>query len=249
MTKYTYNEIKNLEKPVNHWWYTLVLKPFVLRLVYLFANYIKFTPNQITAISFIFGLLSAFSFLQGTRFYLIVGAFLFEISYILDCVDGRIARLKGLKSVFGAYLDQMTDVVKYFFIILSLSYGQYLLMGDVSYLLLGIFFIFLHLTLFLSAKSLQVIEKEFSIETSTIISNNSLKEIKQDKFHFFWKIKIYFESKGLSSIPLSAVEAETFTCFIFPIIMQVKIGLCLGSLILLENIFIVAFFYFFMKWK
>ena len=142
---YSYNEIINNDRK-GSWWEHIILGPFVHGSTWLFANYIRFSPNQITFTSFIFGILSAYSFLQGTGRYLIIGALLYEISFILDCTDGRIARLKNLCSRFGAYLDFMSDTTKYFFIIFCLIYGQYLLTNDSSLFLYGFIFIFLDLT-------------------------------------------------------------------------------------------------------
>ncbi len=259
MTGYALNDIKNLEtKPAEPWWYVVILRPLVLRLVYLFANYTKLTPNQITIISFIIGLASAFYFLHGTWICLVIGAFLFEICYIFDCVDGRIARLKGLKSGFGMYLDSMLDQTRLFFVVLCLVYGQYLSTKDVSYFLFGIVFIFLYLIQSLSWYELSAINEKFHKETfmthgdthehenvfsyQNINKDNTSKAI-QNKFPFIWKTKTYFDSKRISIIP-TFVEADTLAFFIFPILMQIKLGLLLGAVILAGNMFIQASYFF-----
>ena len=120
---YTYEEIKNTDKFGEAWW-AYFIRPIVYKLTFFFANYTNITPTQITIMSFIFGILAAYSFSNRTRFFLLTRALLFELSYILDCTDGRMASLKGLKSIFGAYVYIMTDFTKYFFIVLCLAYGQ-----------------------------------------------------------------------------------------------------------------------------
>ena len=139
MQTYTYKEIKATDQYGMSSWVFLT-KQFVYKLTWLFANYTSSTPNQITIISFLFGLLAAYFFLQGTWINLIFGALLYEISFLLDYVDGRIARLKNLKSTFGAYLDIMTDITEYSVIIICLTYGQYLLTNDISIFLYGFIF-------------------------------------------------------------------------------------------------------------
>jgi len=73
---------------------------------------LNLSPNLITVISFIVGLLAALSFAQGNRWALILGALLLQLSLILDCVDGEVARATHRFSVVGAWLDASTDRVK-----------------------------------------------------------------------------------------------------------------------------------------
>ncbi len=68
----------------------------------------KITPNNITILSLLTGLLSAFSLYMG---YLYLAIFLLNISFIFDCIDGQIARVKKLHSEFGMWLDNITDRV------------------------------------------------------------------------------------------------------------------------------------------
>jgi hypothetical protein len=70
------------------------------------------SPNFVTVISFIVGIAAALSFAQGERWALILGALLLQLSLILDCVDGEVARATHRFSVIGAWLDASTDRVK-----------------------------------------------------------------------------------------------------------------------------------------
>ncbi len=67
------------------------------------------TPNQVTAASLVVGLVSAFCFLPNSFTWSLVGWILFQFSYVLDCVDGEIARLKMQESPLGAWIDSMAD--------------------------------------------------------------------------------------------------------------------------------------------
>jgi hypothetical protein len=73
---------------------------------------LRLSPNLVTVISFIVGLAAALSFAQGSRWALILGALLLQLSLILDCVDGEVARATHRFSVIGAWLDASTDRVK-----------------------------------------------------------------------------------------------------------------------------------------
>ncbi len=67
---------------------------------------IPLTPNQVSLISFLLGVLAAFTYSLG---HLIVGAILVEISSIVDGVDGELARAKKMSSPRGGFLDTMLD--------------------------------------------------------------------------------------------------------------------------------------------
>ena len=53
---------------------------------------LKMTPNQVTLISFAVGLYSAYQFSLGTFWSIFAGAALLQLSIIIDCVDGELAR-------------------------------------------------------------------------------------------------------------------------------------------------------------
>ncbi|MBM3668428.1 MAG: CDP-alcohol phosphatidyltransferase family protein [Actinobacteria bacterium] len=73
---------------------------------------IGLAPNTITVISFIFGVLAALAFAQGTRAWLVAGAIALQLSLVVDCVDGEVARATRRFSALGAWLDASTDRVK-----------------------------------------------------------------------------------------------------------------------------------------
>ncbi len=243
MTFYTNNEIRNTDQYGSSWWEHFFLKPFTYRLTYLFANYTRFTPNQITIMSLIVGIFSAFSFLKGTWTYLILGAFLFEFSFILDYTDGRVARLKGLNSSFGAYLDVLSDFIRYFFMVLFLAYGQYLLTKDVSFLLLGYVFMFLQLTLMANSFIIRFHQPEFDMNKKDV--QQTRYDILNEQLPFIMKIKSKLDPDNkLSYIPN---DVDNIAFFIAPIIMEIKLGLIIGSIILLINIISLIIFNFVMK--
>jgi hypothetical protein len=70
------------------------------------------SPNAITVISFVIGVLAAASFAAGNRWFLVLGAILLQLSLVIDCVDGEVARATRRFSTLGAWLDASTDRVK-----------------------------------------------------------------------------------------------------------------------------------------
>ncbi|KGA21262.1 hypothetical protein GM51_3000 [freshwater metagenome] len=88
------------------------------------------TPNQVTLTSFAIGLYAAFLFAQGDTWSLIGGAILLQVSIIVDCVDGEIARYTRKFSELGAWLDAITDRVKEYAVFLGLAYGAFVQNGQ-----------------------------------------------------------------------------------------------------------------------
>lgn len=81
------------------------------------------SPNLVTVISFAIGIAAAVAFASGGRAGLIVGAILLQLSLIVDCVDGEVARATRRFTALGAWLDASTDRVKEFLAYAGLAYG------------------------------------------------------------------------------------------------------------------------------
>lgn len=63
------------------------------------------TPNIVTVISIFVGAAVGFMFYHDDLVYNICGILLLIFANILDCVDGQLARLTGIKSAIGRILD------------------------------------------------------------------------------------------------------------------------------------------------
>ena len=81
------------------------------------------SPNSITLVSFAIGLAAAAAFALGSRWWLVAGAILLQVSLIVDCVDGEVARATRRFSALGAWLDASTDRVKEFLAYAGLAAG------------------------------------------------------------------------------------------------------------------------------
>jgi phosphatidylglycerophosphate synthase len=69
------------------------------------ASHTRATPNQITIVSFLSGLISGLWFL----YHPLIGGLLAEISSIIDGIDGDLAHLTGQMSSFGGFMDSVLD--------------------------------------------------------------------------------------------------------------------------------------------
>ena len=78
----------------------------------------RITPTQVSWAAFSIALLSFISFVFSQN---IVGGLLVQLSSIVDGVDGSLARLKGITSSFGGFLDSMLDRYADILIVLGLT--------------------------------------------------------------------------------------------------------------------------------
>ncbi|WP_406103335.1 CDP-alcohol phosphatidyltransferase family protein [Streptomyces sp. NBC_01003] len=133
------DEVRRItQKKRDAWWTVLLVDPVATPLVRLTAMRTRITPNQITWGAFILGLGSAVCFWLGDWRWLIAGAVVYHLSFILDCMDGKVARLTGQGSVFGAWLDFVFDRIRVMVCGVALMAGQYERTGDELYIWLAL---------------------------------------------------------------------------------------------------------------
>nr|WP_308210023.1 CDP-alcohol phosphatidyltransferase family protein [Actinomadura madurae] len=113
MANFTLDDVRQRTyKARDAWWTVLLVDPLASRLVRFTANRTRVTPNQLTVAALILGLGAGACFAVASWPWLLAGAVLYHLSFTLDCMDGKIARLKGTGSVFGAWLDYIFDRVR-----------------------------------------------------------------------------------------------------------------------------------------
>ncbi len=96
MTSFTLAEVRERTyKRRDAWWTVFLVDPLASRLVVWTANRTGITPNQITFGAGVLGAGAAVCFALASWPWLVAGAVLFHLSFVLDCMDGKIARLKG----------------------------------------------------------------------------------------------------------------------------------------------------------
>jgi phosphatidylglycerophosphate synthase len=139
---YTLDEVLASRKPRDSWWTVLLIDPPACRLVCWLANRTPITPSQLTGLAFVLGVAAAGCFAQGGRVSLAAGAVLFSLSFLLDCMDGKLARLTGTGSVFGMWLDFVLDQIRFLACAAALLFGQFALTGQVAFLYLAVLVVF-----------------------------------------------------------------------------------------------------------
>src|SRR5690349_11629316 len=89
-----------------HWAGRLYMREISLRIDRHLVN-TKVTPNQLTYLMTVFGVLAAPALLVPGIAGAVLGVFCVQMYLLLDCVDGEIARWKKQFSLGGVYLDRV----------------------------------------------------------------------------------------------------------------------------------------------
>ncbi len=114
-----------------------ILDLFIFRpLSFIFVKLIyntNITPNHISVVALIFGILSGILYGFGTQEFLILGSASFFICNTLDCMDGQLARLKKNGTKIGRVIDGFIDYVTSISVFLGLGIAMTHITGNASY--------------------------------------------------------------------------------------------------------------------
>ena len=96
-------------KKRDYWWTVLIVDPVAQPVTRLLAKRRWMTPDEITLVSLVLGLMTGLFFAVGDTWALIAGGIVYYVSFVLDCVDGKLARTLNVSSPRGHALDSMSD--------------------------------------------------------------------------------------------------------------------------------------------
>jgi phosphatidylglycerophosphate synthase len=192
------DDIKKVFKQRN-WWDLIINLKIALFITQFFANRTKITPNQVTFISFLLAVFAGIAFFKDC---FILGAFLYQFSYILDIVDGSLARVTKQTSKFGAFFDVFTDWIKapILFVVLFIKLNQYNLL------------IILLLLLFFSCLVNKYNDMLFYQGSKSITKDIENKTSKS----FIGKYFLFMKNNNIQAFP-STIEVEGLLLFLYPI--------------------------------
>jgi phosphatidylserine synthase len=196
---------------------------------------LKMTPNQVTIISFAIGLLSAYAFSRGTFWTIFTGALLLQLSIIIDCVDGELARYTRQFSALGAWLDAITDRIKEYLVFFALAYGAAKSGRDlwIPAMFMMVFQTFRHLSDYNFAR----INKVRSTNLPVIDFNQAsdgfvpIDKVKKSRIEYWAKKAIQFPigERWLVISAASIIGGAAFTFTIMPVLALISILLVFRS--------------------
>jgi hypothetical protein len=109
-------------KPDDGFFVTFFVSPYSKHLARGAAR-LGVSPNAVTVLSMVLGVVAAGLFALGSRPALVAGALVLHAAFTLDCVDGQLARYTGAFSALGAYLDAVFDRAKEYVVYAGLAIG------------------------------------------------------------------------------------------------------------------------------
>jgi len=81
------------------------------------------SPNALTALGMLVGIISGVLYAEGTRGAMIGGSLLFMVAVWMDHVDGEFARATGKTSRFGHYFDHVAAMTSYCAMLVGAGFG------------------------------------------------------------------------------------------------------------------------------
>jgi phosphatidylglycerophosphate synthase len=129
---------RRTRKPRDLAFNTYVCRPIAAAFVVALRD-TRFTPNQVSFFSLLLAWCAAALLVwQPGRTGWWLGVLVLELSYVFDCVDGMLARQRGVQSQAGHLLDFLMDEIKAFFVLAAVALGAYRREGDAELLIWGV---------------------------------------------------------------------------------------------------------------
>ena len=220
-----------LANRANDGFYSVFFLRKISKLFTWLAVRLKMTPNQVTLISFGIGLLSAYEFSKGSFWAIFAGAVLLQLSIIIDCVDGELARYTRQFSQLGAWLDAITDRIKEYLVFFALAYGAAKNGHDLWIPAMGmmLFQTFRHLSDYNFARinkirSSYLAPLDFNLKNDGYVS---VEREKKSRFEYWSKKAVQFPigERWLVISATSVIGGAKFTFIVMPILSLFSIAL------------------------
>ncbi|MCX5700302.1 MAG: CDP-alcohol phosphatidyltransferase family protein [Candidatus Omnitrophica bacterium] len=200
---------KKCQKTPTSIWGKYVGNLLATRVSYLLYCYTNVSANTVTWLSFGTGLCAALFFYLGGHLYYVVGAIFYLVSYILDCIDGQLARVRNCLTLFGAWLDLTLDRTLMIILGFALSFSWHRDMGQSSIFIF--MFIFISIFLLNLVPVIFLYREKKNSNNVLLFCNNSFFLGIIDKF------KTKLKSIGLYFPPVDMNEMLVLIFFISPL--------------------------------
>jgi phosphatidylserine synthase len=123
-------------KTVGNWMARHITRDMALPVTWLLL-YTPLTANHVTVLAIGVILLAGGAFWAGSASSIAGGVILFQLWYLLDHVDGQIARARKSASVTGVFFDSVMHHIVNLTVLISLGAGSFRESGEEAYLIAG----------------------------------------------------------------------------------------------------------------
>ena len=213
MDRITYKTFSKYCRPVQSLLAGIFLVPLGRLIALPLINHTRLKPWHITLLALVISLVSAWMFYIGNFWPAVL---LFQLSVILDFVDGYIARIKKNGSPGGVVFDGYSDILR---VMVNLAALAAWYMHDPWVILLFMLFAGLHFAESFLDFQFVVVEKMYSKNPPS-----SLSQIDQ----IVLSVKNWFEQYHLKTIFIHYQERLFFVLVLGPILDRPAMGAMLG---------------------
>jgi len=117
------------------WYGRYFMRHFSIYISYALAK-LGVSANSVTVAMGLAGLFGSLCMIPHNLYCNLVGAALWQLWFILDCVDGEVARLRNESSVLGIYIDRVSHIVVNSTFVLSFGLHIYFLEPSLIHLII-----------------------------------------------------------------------------------------------------------------
>lgn len=123
---------------MGNWMARRIIRDMALPITWLLLHF-KISANTVTTFSIMIFIIACYFFIQALPCCYLAGSIFMQFWYLLDHVDGQIARYKKQASITGLFYDFFTHYIIYILIFTSLGFGLYLRKDNFWFLFSGFF--------------------------------------------------------------------------------------------------------------
>jgi len=113
---------QEIRRETDDWYMWHVLRKISIRVTWLLLH----TPISANGVTFLFiinGMLICIVFIFGTKLAFFIGSLMLQFWYVLDMVDGEIARYRKQSVATGRFFDYMAHYIIHPFFFISIGFG------------------------------------------------------------------------------------------------------------------------------
>jgi phosphatidylglycerophosphate synthase len=186
------------------------------------------SANQVTGFRTLLSAAAVLMLATGRYDIAIATVCLYFVTFVLDCVDGNLARLGGTVTFWGKFIDGLSDMVFPFFAPLAASVGIWLHTGNPDFMLIGSICGLVSLSSQLVRNRLSFV-REWMISQTGLLDTVTQEKTKRSKLFQDWVAAYYvnatfftpllllvpdygFELYVLASIPTQMLPEAAWLC-------------------------------------
>jgi len=122
------------------------------------------SANTVSTLSILLGIAANITFIFGDYYLMLLGVIIYQFWNICDLSDGEIARVTGIKTGGGKYIETINDPITECGFISCIGISLYKMFGDNSFIFWGLFFAICYALLSSFARTKDMIAERLQIK-------------------------------------------------------------------------------------